>query len=69
MVKITESKGWAENCVDGVDLKVSDAVRETLADQLAGLMQERPLKATEVSKLATALLTPRENDEAEEKAA
>jgi hypothetical protein len=59
------AKGWAEECVDGVELGVPDAVRATLKDQLKGVMQVRPLKAGEVTKLATALLEAPEEVEAE----
>lgn len=69
MAEKTDPKGWAEECVDSIDLKVSDAVRDMLAEQLAGVMQDRPLKAGEVGKLATALLEPPKAEEAAEQAA
>jgi hypothetical protein len=62
-----EPKGWAEECVDGVKLEVPDAVRATLKDRLKGVMQERSLKSGELTKLATALLEPPKEAEAEEK--
>lgn len=69
MASQIKPKGWADECVDGIDLKVSDAVRVMLAEQLNGVMQERPLKAGEIGKLATTLLEPPKDDEAKEKAA
>ncbi len=64
-----EPKDWAKECIDSIDLKVSDAVRNFFAEQLNGVMQERPLKAGELGKLATALLEPPKTGEATEQAA
>jgi hypothetical protein len=69
MAKQTEPKGWAQECLDGIELEVHTVVRAKLKEQLDGVMRERPLKAGEVSKLATALLELPKNDKAEEKAA
>jgi hypothetical protein len=69
MGETPDPKGWAEECVDGVTLEVPDAVRATLKDQLKGVLQDRRLKAGELTKLATALLEPPQGAEVEEKAA
>jgi hypothetical protein len=62
MTKQTEPKGWAQGCLDGIELEVHAAVRAKLKEQLDGVMRERPLKTGEVSKLATALLEPPKDD-------
>lgn len=68
MAKTSEPKGWAEECVDGVELKVPAAVRAMLKEQLKDVMRERPQKLGELTKLATALLESAKEAEAEEKA-
>jgi hypothetical protein len=69
MAKKSEPKDWAEECADSVELEVPESVRVTLKDQLKGVMQERSLKPAELSKLATALLEPPTEADAEEEAA
>jgi hypothetical protein len=65
----TDAKGWAETCVDGVSAKVPDVVCATLKEQLKGVMQERPLKSSELTNLSTALLGPPKEPDPEEKGA
>lgn len=69
MAKNPEPKSWVEKCAERVELEVPDAVRATLTEHLKGVMQERSLKLGELTKLATALLEPRKEAEAEENAA
>lgn len=66
MATQTDQKDWTKECIESIDLKVPNAVRSLVAEQLNGIMQERPFKAGELGKLATALLELPKTDEATE---